>query len=200
MGASLDHLDPDLRQGLQELQQAVALAGLQSTITSTVRSYKDQKFLYDRYLAGKSVLPAAPPNHSAHEFGWAFDLVVTPGDYQSAVGSAWETYWGGKWGGQKDPVHFELPGASQLAWKLGEQGALPIGAQPPERGPAFYKLADFFSSFVPGLGELQLVDTLVGALDGNNDLASWYLQHPAEALRDLAKFFGKFFSSKGGSY
>jgi len=46
-------------------------------------------------------------------------------------------------------------------------------------------LADFLSGFVPGLGVVQLVDWLVSLLDHNDDLASWYLQHPAEAARDL---------------
>lgn len=189
MGASLDALDPDLRQGLQELSQLVASAGAVLTVTSTVRSAKDQDFLWRRYRQGSSVLPAAPPGHSAHEYGWAFDAVVSPSDLQTAVGKAWGTYWGGKWGGSRDPVHFELPGASQLAWQLGEQGAQTIVApQTPQAGGAFYKLADFLSSFVPGLGVVQLADTLVSLLDGNSDLASWYLQHPAEAVRDLVGY------------
>jgi len=43
------------------------------------------------------------------------------------VGKAWENYWGGKWGGNRDPVHFELPGASQEAWRLGELASTPTG-------------------------------------------------------------------------
>src|SRR5215470_6053753 len=110
MGISLDALDADLRQGLQELLQAIANAGLQFTLTSTVRSYREQKFLWDRYQKGEAQFPAAPPLHSAHEYGWAFDGLVTPYDYQAEVGNAWEKLWGGKYGGTKDPVHFELPG------------------------------------------------------------------------------------------
>jgi hypothetical protein len=104
---------------------------------------------------------------------------------QRAVGLAWQKYWGGKWGGARDPVHFELPGASQLAWQIGESQA----QASPQPGGAFYKLADFLSSFVPVLGQVQLADSLVSMLDGNDDLASWYLQHPAEAIRDLASKF-----------
>jgi hypothetical protein len=126
MGVSLTALDADLRQGLQELEIFLAQNGLQTRLTSTVRSSREQKFLYDRYTRGMSDLPAAPPGHSAHEYGWAFDLVVTPYDYQTDVGNAWQNLWGGTWGGSKDPVHFELPGASQLAWKLGDQsGTVP---------------------------------------------------------------------------
>lgn len=186
MAADLLALDPDLAQGARELLQACAAARLQATITSTLRTLREQTFLYNRYVAGKSPLPAAPPGHSAHEYGWAFDMVVSPREYQRDVGLAWEEYWGGVWGGhKKDPVHFELPGASQQAWQIGESQGQRAA---PAVGDAFYKLADFLSGFVPGLGELQLVDTLVGALDGNNDLASWYLQHPAEAIRDIGSY------------
>ena len=158
-----------------------------TTVTSTVRSARDQDFLWRRYKGGKSGgLPAAPPGHSAHEYGWAFDMVVEPFNLQHAVGQAWGKLWGGKWGGSRDPVHFELPGASQLAWRLGESGAQSTAKrQAPAEGGAFYELADFLSSFVPGLGEIQLVDALVTLLDGHEDLATWYLHHPAEAFRDL---------------
>jgi hypothetical protein len=99
-------------------------------------------------------------------------MVVTPEQALLDVGYTWKT-WGGVWG-EADPIHFEYP------------GFVPPGSSaPPEVGGNFYKLADFISGFVPGLGMLQLVDSLVSALDGNNDKAGWYLQHPAEALRDL---------------
>ncbi len=122
MGASLEQLDPDLRQAIAELSQWLGSQRVILTLTSTVRSARDQDFLWRRYQNGKSGgLPAAPPGHSAHEYGWAFDAIVSPVEYQEAVGRAWEQNWGGKWGGRRDPVHFELPGASQIAWQLGEQ-------------------------------------------------------------------------------
>ncbi len=190
MGANLDQLDPDLRSALGELQAWLGQQRVVTTVTSTVRSGRDQDFLWRRYKAGKSGgLPAAPPGHSAHEYGWAFDLIVSPVNLQSAVGRAWERLWGGKWGGRRDPVHFELPGASQLAWQLGESGAKGVGREPPAEGGPFYELADFLSGFVPGLGQVQLVDSLVSLLDGNNDIATFYLHHPAEALRDLGGAF-----------
>jgi len=188
MGGSREALDPELRDALQQFEVWLSQNGVKPTITSTVRSFADQKFLWERYQQGKSGgLPAAPPGHSAHEYGWAFDLIVSPVQFQHAVGRAWEKLWGGKWGGAKDPVHFELPGASQLAWQLGESGAQPAGParKAPAEGGAFYMLADFLSSFVPGLGEIQLVDYLVTALDGHEDIATWYLHHPSEAVRDL---------------
>jgi hypothetical protein len=124
MGANPNALDPDLRAAMNELQQWLGSQRVILTITSTVRSGRDQDFLWRRYKAGNSGgLPAAPPGHSAHEYGWAFDAIVSPVEYQVAVGRAWERDWGGKWGGSKDPVHFELPGASQEAWRLGEAAA-----------------------------------------------------------------------------
>ncbi len=130
MGASLDQLDPDLRAAIAELSQWLGSQRVILTITSTVRSARDQDFLWRRYQKGLSGgLPAAPPGHSAHEYGWAFDAVVSPVEYQEAVGRAWEQMWGGKWGNRRDPVHFELPGASELAWQLGEQeGTAPAPA------------------------------------------------------------------------
>jgi len=126
MGANPNALDPDLRVAMNELQQWLGSQRVILTITSTVRSGRDQDFLWKRFKAGNSGgLPAAPPGHSAHEYGWAFDAVVSPVEYQVAVGKAWEQLWGGKWGGSKDPVHFELPGASQEAWRLGELAGPP---------------------------------------------------------------------------
>lgn len=131
MGASVSALDPELRSAMQELSQWLGSQRVILTVTSTVRSARDQDFLWRRAKAGLSGgLPAAPPRHSAHEYGWAFDAIVSPVEYQVAVGRAWEREWGGKWGGSKDPVHFELPGASQLAWQLGEQAGTapaPVG-------------------------------------------------------------------------
>jgi hypothetical protein len=91
----------------------VERAGLQARVTSVVRSHAKQAKLYRDFLAGISALPAAPPGQSAHEYGLAFDMLVSPYEYQADVGALWEA-WGGAWGGVADPVHFELPGAS--AW------------------------------------------------------------------------------------
>lgn len=121
MGTSRDALDADLRQALHELEVFCGQNGLQTRLTSTVRSYREQKFLWDRYQKGQATFPAAPPGHSAHEYGWAFDLLVTPYEYQDAVGQAWKNLWGGSYAGKNDPVHFELPGAAALAYQIGEQ-------------------------------------------------------------------------------
>jgi len=120
VSGSISALQPDLQPWAQELVNASAAAGLNPRITSTYRSHAQQKALYDRYLRGQQSFPVARPGTSAHEFGWAFDMVTTPFDALADVGYTWEQ-WGGVWGGNPtrrgsgyDPVHFEWPGWRQL--------------------------------------------------------------------------------------
>ncbi len=109
MSAGLNQLIPELRQPARDLVDAAGAAGLLPRVTSTLRTYAEQKRLYNRYVAGLSQFPAAPPGHSAHEYGWAFDIVVTPLDALADVGAYWESL-GGVWGANADPIHFEYPG------------------------------------------------------------------------------------------
>jgi len=80
-------------------------------VTSARRSSGKQAELYQRYLSGKSLIPAAPPGRSLHEHGLAFDLArlgQTPlGDPLLEYLGKWWEYYGGKWGGKRDPVHFQ---------------------------------------------------------------------------------------------
>ena len=119
MGASLASLVPELRDAAAALVDACGVAGLLPQITSTRRSHSEQRRLYSRFLAGKSGYPVAPPGTSAHEYGEAFDLVVTPMEALADVGYTWQT-WGGGWN-PADAIHFELLGASQLAAQRGQQ-------------------------------------------------------------------------------
>ncbi len=80
-------------------------------VTSAFRSPSKQARLYHAYLRGESKIPAAPPGGSLHGYGLAFDLArigIDPlGDPLLAwLGSVWES-WGGRWGGIRDPVHFQ---------------------------------------------------------------------------------------------
>lgn len=183
MAASLSALIPEMRPWAKALVDVAGRAGLQPRVTSTRRSTQEQTVLYRRYQQGLQPYPVAPPGTSAHEYGYAFDMVTGAMDPQdfADLGYVWES-WGGVWGGHfKDPIHFEFPGFSA-------QATIPTGRQRPEIGGNFYKLADLLSSFVPGLGIVQTVDELVTLFDGNDDIAGFYLQHPAEALRDLVKW------------
>lgn len=163
MGVSYDALDPDLLQGMKELEQFLTQNGVIPTITSTVRTYREQKFLWDRFQKGQSELPAAKPGFSAHEYGWAFDMILSDNSLLPIVGKIWVDYWGGGYGGKRDPVHFELPGATRLAARLGASGAYPDGAGPgglqPEDAPTILKLFDIGLSFTP-LGVVQIAELL----------------------------------------
>jgi hypothetical protein len=119
MGASLDHLVDELREPARALDAAVWQSGLQGRFTSTYRARAEQERLYRAYISGRHAFPVAPPGSSAHEYGEAFDYLVTPSEYQTDVGLTWVS-WGGEWGGAGDVVHFELPGASARAIERGK--------------------------------------------------------------------------------
>jgi len=113
VGGSLNDLVPELQEPANALLDAAGRAGLLPRITSTVRTHSEQRRLYNRFLAGQSGYPVAPPGASAHEYGLAFDMVVSPMEALADVGYTWQS-WGGGWSGA-DAVHFELPGASEWA-------------------------------------------------------------------------------------
>jgi hypothetical protein len=118
MGWDLRGLVDELAAPAADLLDAAAAAGLMPRVTSTRRSSSQQRRLYARYLAGEAGFPVAPPGYSAHEYGEAIDLVVTPMDALADVGATWQS-WGGAWN-PTDAVHFELPGASDRARQRGE--------------------------------------------------------------------------------
>jgi hypothetical protein len=115
VSASISSLIPELQPFARQLLLVAGQAGLQPRITSTYRSVAEQTRLYRRFLAGQNPYPVAPPGHSAHEAGFAFDMMImdAPGQMESDLadlGQVWES-WGGIWGGHfKDPIHFEYPG------------------------------------------------------------------------------------------
>ena len=118
MGWPLEGLVDELVGPAADLLDAAAGAGLMPRVTSTRRSSSEQRRLYSRYLAGQAGYPVAPPGFSAHEYGEAFDMVVTPMAALADVGYTWQQ-WGGGWN-PDDAVHFELPGASNRARQRGE--------------------------------------------------------------------------------
>ena len=104
-----EDLIPDLREPAAALLQAAGADGLLPQVTSTRRTRSAQERLYRRWQSGLSPFPAAPPGTSAHEYGYAFDMVVSPLEALADVGYTWEA-WGGLWGGDRDPIHFQYPG------------------------------------------------------------------------------------------
>src|SRR5438445_13818096 len=76
MSASLSALIPALRPYARQLLLVAGNNGLQPRITSTRRSHTEQARLYRRFLAGQNPYPVAPPGQSAHEFGYASDMMI----------------------------------------------------------------------------------------------------------------------------
>lgn len=80
-------------------------------VTSARRSIAKQQRLYEDWKRGISKIPAAPPGRSLHQYGLAWDMArigINPlGDpLLNYLGRVWES-WGGRWGGERDPVHFQ---------------------------------------------------------------------------------------------
>lgn len=116
MSASLDDLVAELAPAAHQLVDAAGSAGLMPRVTSTLRTRAEQTRLFRRSQQGLQPYPVAPPGSSAHEYGWAFDLVVSPFDAIYDVAYTWQQ-WGGGWNAN-DAVHFEIPGASAEAVRL----------------------------------------------------------------------------------
>ncbi len=110
MSASVQDLIPELQQPAQELVNLAGRAGVQPRVTSTFRTSSQQKRLYAAFLRGETHYPVAPPGSSAHEYGFAFDLVAATQVDLHDLGQVW-TSWGGIWS-PNDEVHFEYPGFS----------------------------------------------------------------------------------------
>jgi len=110
--ASLNSLHPQLVQPAKWLLDLGRQYDPLLVVTSARRSYDKQQQLYERYLRGESQIPAAPPGRSLHGHGLAFDMArigKSPmGDpLLNWLGQVWE-WIGGKYGGERDPVHFQV--------------------------------------------------------------------------------------------
>jgi len=169
-----NELIPELQPFARALVDAAGAAGLAPRVTSTLRTFAQQKRLYDRYLAGLSPLPAAPPGHSAHEYGWAFDMVSTD---NAACGDYWQQL-GGVWGAARDPVHFEYPGfRSALGPEIAAAEALDEAP-----GSPYASTKDFLTSFVPVYGELTAGAELAKMLGFPQSEWIDLLAHPSKAV------------------
>jgi len=81
-------------------------------VTSALRSSAKQAKLRAAWERGQSKIPANRPGTSLHEFGLAFDMAQMGVDpFEDPIlpwlGYWWE-YYGGKYGGPGDPVHFQI--------------------------------------------------------------------------------------------
>lgn len=91
-----------LQPWLQPFAAALLSYMPNARVTSTYRSISDQTRLYNN--RANNPYPVAPPGHSYHNYGRAFDVVDEPAVLQWA-GKVWKA-WGGQWF-PSDPIHFQ---------------------------------------------------------------------------------------------
>lgn len=96
--SGISSLTPGLRPYATELVALARSYGDRPRIISAFRSIRTQKRLHEDFLSGRSNVVAAPPGRSLHNYGHAFDLVVSTPEAQEWLGRVWEA-WGGRWGG-----------------------------------------------------------------------------------------------------
>ena len=148
MSSNLNALLSEFQPYAKGLVQVAGASGLLPRVTSTLRTRAEQTRLFDAYLRrGRTGLPAAPPGMSAHEFGYAFDMVVSPFEYLPAVGAYWQQL-GGVWH-PSDPVHFEYPGFT-----------------PPEKSSLAANIFDLATGFIPIFGEAQIAAEILRSFPG----------------------------------
>jgi D-alanyl-D-alanine carboxypeptidase len=153
--ASLGRLRPELRPWAERLLSVANTARINPVVTSAYRTHAQQAKLYAARASSR--YPVAVPGTSAHEYGLAFDLNVTPdGTNLADLGAVWQS-WGGVWGGTfGDPVHFEFPGFAAPQTAAAHSRSCGTGTS------LISQAADLVLGFVPGIGEVELVATLVG--------------------------------------
>ena len=110
--ANLKTLHPQLVPWARWLYQVGKYYDGRLVVTSSRRSARKQWRLWDAWNKGESKIPAAPPGSSLHEIGLAFDLARIGIDplndpLLNWLGSVWQSV-GGQYGGQRDPVHFQV--------------------------------------------------------------------------------------------
>ena len=110
--ATLRGLNPALRPWAEWLYKVGKSYDSRLVVTSGFRSSRKQEQLYQRYISGKSPIPAAPPGSSMHQAGLAFDLARSGVDpFQDELLHWLQHVWssvGGSVGGTADPVHFSV--------------------------------------------------------------------------------------------
>jgi len=122
MHFSFEGLIPELQPFAEDIVDLAGRAGVQPRVTSTRRSHAQQQRLYRAFLAGHTKYPVAPPFTSAHEYGFAFDMVADTTENLHDLGTVWQN-WGGVWS-THDEVHFEYPGFVASAFAVNEPGFL----------------------------------------------------------------------------
>jgi len=100
---------PGLRPELQPwARRLLAQARQPYEVTSVRRSRRKQTKVYRRSLKDPEYeFPVAPPtcDCATHMDGWSWDMISTPAELRR-LGMLWRS-WGGIWGSDEDPIHFQ---------------------------------------------------------------------------------------------
>lgn len=78
MSIQLRGLHPQVRLYAEYAHRIAQANGLNPVVTSTFRSWEEQKKLRRRWEQGKNRFPANRPGDSSHNFGLAWDSWVPP--------------------------------------------------------------------------------------------------------------------------
>lgn len=105
MSANVMLLPENVRHSLIRFRNELRKYGIQTQITSTVRSHEKQKRLYSLRQRGLLKYPVAVPGTSLHETGRAVDMVIRP-ESQLPLAAQVGRQFGFKWAGVRDKVHF----------------------------------------------------------------------------------------------
>jgi len=108
---ALRGLDAEVRPYAEYAFQLAHYYGLTPVVTSTFRSWAEQRTLRAKWEAGLSKWPANRPGDSAHNFGWAFDSWVP--DERMAMWAAIRQYVGFRVP-ERDIIHAEVPSWRQF--------------------------------------------------------------------------------------
>lgn len=151
----LGALIPELQPFAQQLVDLGGRAGVQPRVTSTLRTHTEQERLYRAFLRGEHHYPVAPPGTSAHEFGYAFDMVASSQTDLHDLGQVWQQ-WGGVWS-PSDEVHFEYPGFGTV--RAQQRAPLDTASGAPQCSTLkrrLLKAADLVAGLLPVVGEVEL--------------------------------------------
>lgn len=90
MSIQLRGLAPEVRQRAELAVQWAQKFGIRPLVTSGFRSWNEQLELRRKWEAGLSRFPANIPGDSAHNFGWAWDSVISdPRFTQESLDNWW---------------------------------------------------------------------------------------------------------------
>lgn len=189
MSLSLASLADDFRPWAEWIVELAKFADSQARVTSAFRTHEKQKALYELYRQGQSRYPAARPGQSAHEYGYAIDMVFGNLDARDAVRNVWVQYGGNL--GNDDEVHFEFPNWRALVSQQSPAEAAPSSALDTS-GKEWDQLANLLLSFVPYargiIGIASIASALAEAFGYDQTVAVYYLRNPYRASVDLTRW------------